>query len=174
MHFSSLFTPVVVLLATAVSASPIEKRALTADQLVTAINTITQQAKSLTTIANKINPENGVPLLGPTSGSGSTNFNDVISGIQGIIKTGTADIQNMQGTQTYTDAAAEQKVCDAFATVSLSSTHGRLTYLDLTLCSLSSTTKTCSMSSLARPVFCRVSSWARSPLPSARSRMFTT
>jgi hypothetical protein len=118
MHFSSLFTPVVALLATAVSASPIEKRALTADQLVTAINTITQQAKSLTTIANKINPENGVPLLGPTSG-GSTNFNDVISGIQRIITTTTTDILNMDGTAPYTDAAAEQKVCDAFATVSL-------------------------------------------------------
>ena len=119
MHFSSLFTPVVALLATTVSASPIEKRAVTADQMVTTINEITQQSKALTTVANKINPMNGVPLLGPSSGSGSTNFNDVISGFQGIIQTGTTAIQNMDGTAPYTDAAAEQKVCDAFANVSL-------------------------------------------------------
>ncbi|KAI4858081.1 hypothetical protein E4T45_00409, partial [Aureobasidium sp. EXF-8846] len=115
MHFTSLFTPVVALLATAVSASPIEKRAVTADQMVTTINKITQQSKSLTTIANKINPMNGVPLLGPSSGSGSTNFNDVITGFQGIITTGTTAITNMEGTQPYTNAAEEQKVCDAFA-----------------------------------------------------------
>jgi hypothetical protein len=119
MHFISLFTPVVALLATAVSASPIEKRAVTADQMVTTINKITQQSKSLTTIANKINPMNGVPLLGPSSGSGSTNFNDVITGFQGIITTGTTAITNMEGTQPYTNAAEEQKVCDAFADVSL-------------------------------------------------------
>jgi hypothetical protein len=121
MHFTSLFTPVVALLATAVSASPIEKRAVTADQMVTTINKITQQSKSLTTIANKINPMNGVPLLGPSSGSGSTNFNDVITGFQGIITTGTTAITNMEGTQPYTNAAEEQKVCDAFADVSVTS-----------------------------------------------------
>jgi hypothetical protein len=120
MHFSSLFTPVVALLATAASASPIEKRAVTADQMVTAIKAITQQSKSLTTVANNINPMNGVPLLGPSSGSGSTNFNDLISGLQGIITTASTDIQNMDGTAPYTDAAAEQKVCDAFSNVSLS------------------------------------------------------
>ena len=119
MHFTSLFTPVVALLVTAVSASPIEKRAVAADQMVSTINKITQQSKSLTTIANKINPMNGVPLLGPSSGSGSTDFNDVISGFQGIITTGQTAITNMDGTAPYTDAAAEQKVCDAFANVSL-------------------------------------------------------
>ncbi|KAH0285472.1 hypothetical protein M436DRAFT_85319 [Aureobasidium namibiae CBS 147.97] len=115
MHFSSLFTPIVALLATTVSASPIEKRAVTADQMVTTINKITQQSKALTTVANKINPMNGVPLLGPGAGSGSTSFNDVITGFQGIIQTGTTAITNMDGTAAYTDATEEQKVCDAFA-----------------------------------------------------------
>ena len=118
MHFSSLFTPVVALLATAVSASPIEQRAVTADQMVTTIDKITQQSKALTTVANAINPMNGVPLLGPSPGSGSTNFNDLISGFQGIIQTGTDAITAMDGTAPYTDTAAEQQVCDAFANVS--------------------------------------------------------
>lgn len=119
MHFSSLFTPVVALLAAAISASPIQKRAVTADQMVTTISKITQQSKALTTVANAINPMNGVPLLGPSSGSGSTNFNDLISGFQGIIKTGTDAITAMDdGTAPYTDTAAEQQVCDAFANVS--------------------------------------------------------
>ena len=118
MHFSSLFTPVVALLAAAISASPIQKRAVTADQMVTTISKITQQSKALTTVANAINPMNGVPLLGPSSSSGSTNFNDLISGFQGIIKTGTDAITAMDGTAPYTDTAAEQPVCDAFANVS--------------------------------------------------------
>jgi hypothetical protein len=171
MHFTSLFTPVVALLATAVSASPIEKRAVTADQMVTTINKITQQSKSLTTIANKINPMNGVPLLGPSSGSGSTNFNDVITGFQGIITTGTTAITNMEGTQPYTNAAEEQKVCDAFADVSVRSICNGVTFSPLTLSSSLPFTRTCSRLSLASLVFCRVSSSVPSLLSSARSKM---
>jgi hypothetical protein len=170
MHFSSLFTPVVALLATTVSASPIEKRAVTADQMVTTINKITQQSKSLTTIANKVNAMNGIPLLGPSSGSGSTNFNDIISGFQGIIQTGTTAIQDMSGTAHYTDTAAEQEVCDAFANVSFFPMHDLPAYLDLTVYSLLSSTRTCSRSSLASPVFCRASSSAPLPPFSAHSR----
>jgi hypothetical protein len=170
MHFTSLFTPVVALLATAVSASPIEKRAVTADQMVTTINKITQQSKSLTAIANKINPMNGVPLLGPSSGSGSTNFNDVITGFQGIITTGTTAITNMEGTQPYTNAAEEQKVCDAFADVSVRSICNGVTFSPLTLSSSLPFTRTCSRLSLASLVFCRVSSSVPSLLSSARSK----
>ncbi|KAI4726309.1 hypothetical protein E4T49_05949 [Aureobasidium sp. EXF-10728] len=115
MHFSSIFTPVVALLATTVSASPIEKRAVTSDQMVQTLKGLTQQSKSLATIASQINPMNGVPLLGPGAGSGSTSFNDVISGFQGIIQTGSDAITNMEGTASYTDTAAEQQVCDAFS-----------------------------------------------------------
>ena len=146
MHFSSLFTPVVALLATAVSASPIEKRAVTADQMVTTINKITQQSKSLTTVAKNLNAMNGIPLLGPSSGSGSTSFNDITSGFQGIIQTGTTAINDMQGTQPYTDTAAEQEVCDAFANVSSLPMYDRLSCLNLTVCSLSLSTRTCSRS----------------------------
>jgi len=174
MHFSSLFTPVVVLLATTVSASPIEKRAVTADKMVTAINEITQQSKVLTTVAKNINPMNGVPLIGPSSGSGSTNFNDVINGFQGIIQTATADISNMDGTAPYTDATEEQKVCDAFANVSFYPTYDSWTYFALTCCSLLSFTRTCSRLSLASLVFCRVFSSAPLPLSSARSRVLST
>ena len=119
MHFSTLFTPIVALLATTASASPIEKRAVTADQVVQTLGTITQQSKSLTTIANKINAMDGVPLLGPGAGSGATSFNDVITGLQGIITTGSTAIQDMSSTAPYTDTAAEQKVCDAYANVSV-------------------------------------------------------
>ncbi|KAI4718188.1 hypothetical protein E4T48_05611 [Aureobasidium sp. EXF-10727] len=115
MHFSSIFTPVVALLATTVAASPIEKRAVTSDQMVQTLKGLTQQSKSLATIASQINPMNGVPLLGPGAGSGSTSFNDVITGFQGIIQTGSDAITNMEGTASYTDTAAEQQVCDAFS-----------------------------------------------------------
>lgn len=114
MHFSSFITPVVALLATSASASPIEKREVTSNQMVTTIQKITQQSKSLTTVAEALNPMNGVPLLGPSSGSGSSSFNDVINGFQGIIQTGTDAITSMQGDAPYTDTAAEQQVCDAF------------------------------------------------------------
>ncbi|KAG9855710.1 hypothetical protein KCU77_g5816, partial [Aureobasidium melanogenum] len=114
MHFSSLITPVVALLATTTTASPIEKREVSPDTMVQTIQKITQQSKSLTTVAEALNPMNGVPLLGPSSGSGSSSFNDVINGFQGIIQTGTTAITNMQGTPSYTDTAAEQEVCDAF------------------------------------------------------------
>ncbi|KAG9566184.1 hypothetical protein KCU71_g4712, partial [Aureobasidium melanogenum] len=114
MHFSSLIAPVVALLATTATASPIDKRDVTSDQMVQTIQKITQQSKSLTTVAEALNPMNGVPLLGPSSGSGSSSFNDVINGFQGIIQTGTTAITNMQGTPSYTDTAAEQQVCDAF------------------------------------------------------------
>ncbi|KAG9659928.1 hypothetical protein KCU64_g3538, partial [Aureobasidium melanogenum] len=114
MHFSSLITPVVALLATTATASPIEKREVSSDTMIQTIQKITQQSKSLTTVAQALNPMNGVPLLGPSSGSGSSSFNDVINGFQGIIQTGTTAITNMQGTPSYTDTAAEQEVCDAF------------------------------------------------------------
>lgn len=114
MHFSSLFTPVMALLATTATASPIEKREVSSDTMVQTIEKITQQSKSLTTVAKNLNPMNGVPLLGPSSGSGSSSFSDVINGFQGIIQTGTTAITNMQGTPSYTDTAAEQQVCDAF------------------------------------------------------------
>ncbi|KAH0378678.1 hypothetical protein KCU92_g8589, partial [Aureobasidium melanogenum] len=114
MHFSSLIAPVVAFLATTATASPIEKRDVTSDQMVQTIQKITQQSKSLTTVAEALNPMNGVPLLGPSSGSGSSSFNDVINGFQGIIQTGTTAITNMQGTPSYTDTAAEEQVCDAF------------------------------------------------------------
>ncbi|KAI5237553.1 hypothetical protein E4T43_07991 [Aureobasidium subglaciale] len=107
MHFTSVFTPAVALLATAASASPIEKRAVTADQMVATINKITQQSKSLATIAGNLNPMSGVPLLGPGSGSGSTSYQQLITGFQGIITTGTSAISSMDGTQAYTDTAAE-------------------------------------------------------------------
>lgn len=74
MHFSKILAPVVALLATSASASPIEKRAVTADQMVTTINKITQQSKSLATIAQNLNPMSGVPLLGPGAGSGTTDY----------------------------------------------------------------------------------------------------
>jgi ABC-type polar amino acid transport system ATPase subunit len=86
--------------------------------MVQTIQKITQQSKSLTTVAEALNPMNGVPLLGPSSGSGSSSFNDVINGFQGIIQTGTTAITNMQGTPSYTDTAAEEQVCDAFHEVS--------------------------------------------------------
>ncbi|KAI5207199.1 hypothetical protein AUEXF2481DRAFT_43496 [Aureobasidium subglaciale EXF-2481] len=115
MHFTSVFTPAVALLATAASASPVEKRAVTADQMVATINKITQQSKSLATIAGNLNPMSGVPLLGPGSGTGSTSYQQLITGFQGIITTGTTAITSMDGTQAYTDTAAEQQVCDAFS-----------------------------------------------------------
>ncbi|KAG9800722.1 hypothetical protein KCU95_g410, partial [Aureobasidium melanogenum] len=114
MHFSSLITPVVALLATTATASPIKKREVSSDTMVQTIQKITQQSKSLTTVAEALNPMNGLPLLGPSSGSGSSSFNDVINGFQGIIQTGTTAITSMQGTPSYTDTAAEQQVCDAF------------------------------------------------------------
>ncbi|KAH0399771.1 hypothetical protein KCU89_g5869, partial [Aureobasidium melanogenum] len=68
MHFSSLITPIVAFLTTTATARPIEKRDVTSDQMVQTIQKITQQSKSLTTVAEALNPMNGVPLLGPSSG----------------------------------------------------------------------------------------------------------
>ncbi|KAG9691949.1 hypothetical protein KCU95_g7519, partial [Aureobasidium melanogenum] len=109
MHFSSLITPVMALLATTTTASPIEKREVSSDTMVQTFEKITQQSKSLTTVAEALNPMNGIPLLGPSSGSGSSSYNDVINGFQGIIQTGTEAITAMQGTSSYTDTAAEQQ-----------------------------------------------------------------
>jgi hypothetical protein len=46
----------------------------------------------------------------------------LIDGFKGIITTGTTAITSMDGTQPYTDTAAEQQVCDAFSNVRLTNT----------------------------------------------------
>jgi hypothetical protein len=116
MHFSKLIAPVVALLATTAAASPIEKRAVTATQLVDELTELAKQAKDLQTTAKGIKATNGLIPFGPSS-NGAPNFNDLINGFQGIISTGTGYISVMEGSAPITDTAAEQKVCDAFSNV---------------------------------------------------------
>lgn len=113
MHFFAL-SAALLPLTSFVAASPmIEKRAMSAHQMVLNINNITQQSAHLKPIASSINPG----ILGVVKRQ-SNPFEPLIDGFSAIIKTADADIRAMDGTKPFGTADAE-KVCKAFSEVSV-------------------------------------------------------
>jgi hypothetical protein len=114
MHFSTICTGLLSVAGLAAAAPTVEKRAVTAAQMVANINAITQQSQALQPVASNIQ-------TGGTAIAKRQFFNPaepLITGFQGIIQTATTDINAMDGTQPYGDADA-QSVCTAYHNVSI-------------------------------------------------------
>lgn len=139
MRFSTICTGLLSAVSLAAAAPTVEKRALTAQQMVDNINTITDQSRQLRPVV--MNIQTGDTAIAKRQFSNP--FEPVITGFQQIIRTATDDITSMDGTQPYNDADA-QKVCNAFSNVRLILQQRLASYHPSDIsCSLSLSTKAC-------------------------------
>lgn len=111
MRFSTIATGLLSIAGLAAAAPTVEKRALTAQQMVDAINGLTTQSQNLQPIVSNI--QTGNTIIAKRQ---SNPFEPAINGLGQLIRTFQDSITKQDGTQPYNDADA-QKVCTAFSRV---------------------------------------------------------
>nr|POE62934.1 hypothetical protein CFP56_03837 [Quercus suber] len=105
MRFSITFAALLSSAALTVASPIVEKRAMTAQQMVTNINKITQLSENLQHVVSKIQTGSNIIFRRQ-----SNPFETVIEGFSNIIQVANDDISQMDGTKPFKDSDAQQFV----------------------------------------------------------------